>query len=495
MFKSIGQVLSILVVLPLSLQGQWTNVDSGQQLDIRQIPNMSVVDNKLLINAVLWDDEDNFFSYELDGGPCEWFLYWDSVAFSNAFTGLIGNGLYNPVCREILHWNNSIFIAGDLGEMIFDNEEIIIGIDLETNEPFNLYAGNSNQGTDAVVYHDTLFVFGQLWHIPGLEIEGNELPQTAAWTPDGEWHFVGGVWVGIPKAEVYDDKIVVVGFIEQVVQTDWTFSSGTSVVYYEDGVWSAFPGNIQGDVGNVFVDQEHNRLYCTGGYMWIDGELTSGMIMYDGNQWHKMFQDDPLTYGHIVTSVAFYRGQVYAFEYVGNGTAADGYRHIIRYDGYEWHHEARFGATSSNMISAVQDMVIYKDELYVAGSSMDSLNGEPLYPKNIAKLYVHPDSVQWGTPESIPDSGTGIGVLQQVNFDLKVFPNPNDAHFHLGVQHPFSGAVLVTDLNGIQLYYENVVGMRRHTIDLGDIAGGTYLVSLVDGGKILATEKVVVSWN
>ncbi len=464
---------------PMSGQ-EWRNLETSQIVENAQVMNLVVVDEKLLINIASTQFED----FEDD-----YLLYWDSVQFE---LGPIGFGQLDEDltinCKQFIRSGDSLFIAGHMSNLIFEDERLIVGYDLINEVPFNMHAGNSNNLDDAVLYHDTLFAMGSFWGTPS-GIQGEyELPQLAAWT-DNEWHFVGGVLAGggYIQGTVYDDKLVISGYINAIVQTDWSAQASPNVVYYQNGLWSAFPGNVLGDLIYVDVHPLTGDLYIAGGYISIDGELTSGMVYYDGDNWNKLFDTDPLVLGVAVHIFHFYRGQIYAFGSYSNGTEGVEDFRMMRYDGYNWHDGENFGESWS----AIRDMHVYKDELYVCGLNMDTLNGEPLYPENIARFYIAPEDVQWGIPEDTPEIENPVSVLELFEYEMKLFPNPAETEVHLQLQVPFTGAIVVTDARGYQVSYEEVTSCESYTISRGGLSAGLYYLNLVKSGQIVSSERVV----
>ncbi len=477
---SLSSVLVFHLVTINCVSQEWRDLNSNQILENYQIWQMCAIGDSLLVNVATSQfeviDDDRMF-------------WWDSTAFSLGPIGFGGEDSDASVTsRAIVQWGDSVFFAGIHSNLLFEDERLIVGYDLINEVPFNMHAGNSNNLDDAVLYHDTLFAMGSFWSTPS-GIQGEyELPQLAAWT-DNEWHFVGGVLAfgGPLHGVVYQDKLVIAGYAEAVVQTDWSAQASSNVVFYQNGVWDSFPGNITGIFNDLAVHPLTGDLYLCGGYMSIDGELTSGMIYYDGDYWHKLFNTDPLELGMVVRQFEFYRGQLYAYGTFGNGSQGNIDFRVMRYDGYAWHDGENFGDSPSY----VNDMHVYKDELYVCGLNMDTLNGEPLYPENIARFYIAPEDVQWGIPEDTPEIENPVSVFELFEYEMKLFPNPAETEVHLKLKDPFTGAIVVTNSRGYQVSYEEVSSCRRHTISRGDLSAGMYYVNLVKSGQIVGFKRVV----
>jgi hypothetical protein len=111
----------------------------------------------------------------------------------------------------------------------------------------------------------------------------------------------------------------------------------------------------------------------------------------------------------------------------------------------------------------------------------------------------HPDgSMQ--TPEP-PKAPVGAGVKEPdeawTNLtDVKVFPNPATGQFHLsfGVGKAADVKLLVTDLNGKEVYtetFKNYTGKFEKEISSANLTTGTYIVDVQAGGE-KNTIKVVM---
>ena len=85
-------------------------------------------------------------------------------------------------------------------------------------------------------------------------------------------------------------------------------------------------------------------------------------------------------------------------------------------------------------------------------------------------------------------------LLQQDN--LAVFSNPSDGTFQVQFTLPDAGDtyVSISDVNGKAVYEENLSnfsGTYQRSIDLGDMAKGTYFVRVLQNGYT-ATQTVII---
>jgi hypothetical protein len=111
--------------------------------------------------------------------------------------------------------------------------------------------------------------------------------------------------------------------------------------------------------------EKDSILYCVGIFLSADGDTCNSVASWDGTQWKGLaFLPDPGWGSPLLKRIAFYKDQWYVTG--NNHTILDGVYNddIARYDGTAWQ------SVGGGMIggdSFIEDMVVYKDELYICG--------------------------------------------------------------------------------------------------------------------------------
>ncbi|MEI6409560.1 MAG: hypothetical protein WCR52_09270 [Bacteroidota bacterium] len=142
------------------------------------------------------------------------------------------------------------------------------------------------------------------------------------------------------------------------------------VAKWDGGIWSSVgnpglfysPFTIPGLNGSYEKD---GLLYCVGLFRMADGDTCNSVAIWDGTKWKglpfilNINGDIP-----VLKSITYYKGQWYVSG--NNYTILDGVENddIARFDGTAWH---SVGGGMHGGDSFIEDMVVYKDELYVCG--------------------------------------------------------------------------------------------------------------------------------
>jgi hypothetical protein len=111
--------------------------------------------------------------------------------------------------------------------------------------------------------------------------------------------------------------------------------------------------------------QKDSLLYCVGFFRSAGGDTCNSVAIWDGTKWKGMpfilniNGDIP-----VLKSITYYKGEWYVSG--NNYTILDGAENddIARFDGTAWH---SVGGGMRGGDSFIEDMVVYKDELYVCG--------------------------------------------------------------------------------------------------------------------------------
>jgi hypothetical protein len=162
-------------------------------------------------------------------------------------------------------------------------------------------------------------------------------------------------------------------------------------------MWDGFNWHPVGDTG-LYRDDNGNawasdgwindeNLFVVGMFRTAGGDTCNSVAYWDGNNWTGMNFIPQLYYGEIpqIFSIAHYKDEWYVggnFHSIVDGNEN---RDIARYDGVKWR---QVGQGMKGGISWVEDMVIYKGELYVCGS-FRKIDG------NIGNRIMRWDGEQW----------------------------------------------------------------------------------------------------
>jgi len=144
--------------------------------------------------------------------------------------------------------------------------------------------------------------------------------------------------------------------------------------------WSTFDKRLtrlSNQIGFVRKLIEINdELFIIGGFNFIDSIPIISLAKWDGNSISSLNFPDPFTTTTAnLFSIAVYKNEIYIG---GNFTATDPSTNeqvhdILRYDGNTWQ---KVGEGLTGNLLAVDEMIVYKDELYVAGAIYES-EGNP----------------------------------------------------------------------------------------------------------------------
>lgn len=105
----------------------------------------------------------------------------------------------------------------------------------------------------------------------------------------------------------------------------------------------------------------------SGGGYYIGNKVVNGIARWDGLNWYALGKglDEHLP-SDLISSLAFYKGELYAAGTFRRMNSNTGYNNIARWDGTTWRKVAG-GVIRSGVGVEINSMVVYKGELYVAG--------------------------------------------------------------------------------------------------------------------------------
>ena len=165
--------------------------------------------------------------------------------------------------------------------------------------------------------------------------------------------------------------------------------------------WSAGGSGIENGYGAVFKIIE-NELYLCGTFDSAFGIAANSFIKFDGQNWSNVFnipEFSPVGNKNFASSIIKYQGKLYAAGQFYSGLGANDINAITVYDGTNW---IKVGTGLPNPNDAVSDMVIYKNELIVAGHFTKQSN--PLNPGNNIAAW---NGSEW---HSLGDASQGFGI-------------------------------------------------------------------------------------
>lgn len=327
---------------------------------------------------------------------------------------------------------SDVFYVG--GQFHFFDDDTIVGIGQwkDSNlSPMNCGVGwdcaNFNpfmliEPTNEIIrYHDTVYVIGAFWYVNGTVMNG-----IAKWD--------GINWIKIGN-----------GLLQQ-------------------------SGNNGIGLGASIIN---DSLYVYGVFDSIAGVEAHGLAKYNGSHWsnvHDLPQFESYNAPNFIYGISFYDGELYVAGNIYSPTDST-INDLIKWNGSQW-----VGVGHIQETSAIYNMLVYKNELYISGDF--NLVGDP--PKathNVARF----NGTTWNT--------VGGGTDYQIN-DMQVF---NDYMYIAGTFDHTDG-MPIQDIArwdgsrwcGYNSVFDNAcnaVGMFRDTLYIGggfwSINGDTNLRKVV----------------
>jgi len=238
------------------------------------------------------------------------------------------------------------------------------------------------------------------------------------------------------------------------------------IARFDGEQWHDLNGGTNGWVRALISDTVNHVLYVGGSFTSAQTgvvQVPNSVAMWDGENWHPVGLQPQITEPNL-RDFCFYRGQLYVGGiFILNGQLAQ----LAVFDGYNWQ-----PVPGADQPGAVNSMVVYKDELYVAGY-FESIGG--LQVSRVARYYLHPDSVQWGSPPAVQE-------LTSRSKKLIARPNPTGGYTtvdaDINTTKPFK--LLIVDAAGNSIRNEMAFSPNREVqIDLHLLPPGLYTVILI----------------
>lgn len=225
-------------------------------------------------------------------------------------------------------------------------------------------------------YHNEIYIGGTIDTINGENTNGIAKWNGIAWSTVGNNpypHHPTDYWIF--SSYIKDDKLYVTGKFP-TAGTD----SCNSVAYWDGTDWYGmnFPADIGGYVPKNFSIEFYNGEWYVGGncYNEIDGQINHDILRYDGVSWKQV--GEGLKGGiSFINDMIVYKDELYICGYFRSADGNAGNK-IMRWDGETWH-DVGGGACGDYNLSK---MMVYNDKLYVVG--IFSCMGNDLPVSNVA---------------------------------------------------------------------------------------------------------------
>lgn len=159
--------------------------------------------------------------------------------------------------------------------------------------------------------------------------------------------------------------------------------------------------------------------------------------------------------------------------------------------------------SSGNVLDEFVDRPFYKDTLYFTQSDRDTVPGiEAMIQTPDGGLLIGGEFTKFRGEEHInlikliPDSTTGLVETPPFPLELRVFPNPATSEVRVSYSNPRqiqlqNPQVEIRDLLGRKVHSERLDGTEQ-LIPLNRLQSGVYFVLVMDGGKVMGREKLVL---
>jgi len=264
---------------------------------------------------------------------------------------------------------------------------------------------------------------------------------------------------GIATMQFYKGKLYCGGYFSDTAYT-------TVGIGYLDSTGRikqiGFQGGANGYVGDMVI--YHNELYV-GGYFGAGTCIGCNYIMrWDGSSWHDV--GGGMDYQ--VNSLAVYGDNLYAGGQFNHGGSVS-VNKIAYWDGSLWH-----DLPHTDSLSIVQNMVFYKNELYVTGDYryhffakyVGVLPNEVNDIEQTFSIFLSPNpasdyiNLQFQVPVQDLNKAVSIGLFDVLGKKLTekiIKPGNKEVHAVLNMSDYKSGAYLLQVLTGSITYHKTII--------------------------------------
>lgn len=159
--------------------------------------------------------------------------------------------------------------------------------------------------------------------------------------------------------------------------------------------------------------------------------------------------------------------------------------------------------SSGNVLDEFADRPFYKDTLYFHVLDTDTMAGiRAMIQTPDGGLLIGGQFTKFRGEEHInlvkliPDSTTGLYETPRLPLELRIFPNPATSEVRVSYSNPKqmhlkNPQVEIRDLLGRKVHSERLNNTQQ-LISLNRLQSGVYLVLVIDDGKVLGREKLVL---
>ena len=332
------------------------------------------------------------------------------------------------------------------------------------------FGGNGNTYSQ-IIYQEDLVVGGGFTRVGTDTVYG-----IARW--DGvNWHSmnfpaVPSFFPFISAMAIYNDELYVAGNFQALINGGVT----SDVAKFDGTQWHEVGGGLKG--GWSFAEDLimfKNELYLCGYFWKSDGNAGNMIMKLQNDQW----ADVAGGVSNQLHDMVIFNDELYVaggFEYAGDGVPAN---NIAKWTGEKW---CGLGSVFDNRILCVE---VFNNDLYIGGG-FTLIDGDTV--NYIAK---------WIGGDYVDTCGMPVATLSQPERPTALSLSPNPTHNQLQLVFDLDGSnraakIRVLDVLGKELEVNTFghPGDSFVTLDLRELPAGVYFIT-VQGGNVLLSQKVI----
>ncbi len=362
------------------------------------------------------------------------------------------------------------------------------------------------------VYNGELYVAGWFEHFNGIPVNRIIRYNGSTWQSVGTGVLVCcGATGGVEKMTVYDNKLIAIGGFIQAGSV-----SAKEIASWDGMVWDSLGSGLSGVAsapvmvvfnGGLFVFSQidtaggipvHNLAMWDGGNWnavgngfnyWamsaivfnnniyvglrvLQGNLTSIIVKWDGNNWTNVEQNISSSSWKMVLALKEFNGCLYAagrIDTINGVSVAD----IARYDGSNWYPVGNGISGYGNFFTELNN------ELYLTGDF----------------IYSGPTTVNWVVKFDTPP--ICITTVDEIDNQVEclISPNPFSSSATISFNYASTSSatkhtVIITDILGKEIKTINFSG-KECMIEKGDMERGIYFVQVMGDGSTSSPTNTV----